>query len=218
MLTAITEIWWSAGWRNNLKDTFTYDNSGNLLTELMQSWINDTWANQWVYTYTYDTDGNMLTFRSEKWENNTWINFDFRTYTYDTFGNSLTGEYETWLNGSWQPGIGYFLDIWSQKNRIYTVRDLYRYEAHFISFVTGTENIKRANALFVYPNPSSGRIILDTKDIGHLSIFNLNGQSLLQQEITGPTITIDVSDLPSAVYMVKIVGENGALVGKIIKK
>jgi hypothetical protein len=70
----------------------------------------------------------------------------------------------------------------------------------------------------VYPHPSSGRITLDTNDIGYLSLCNLNGQSLLQQEITGPITTIDVSALPGGVYILKLIGENGVQVGKVIKK
>jgi hypothetical protein len=44
-------------------------------------------------------------------------------------------------------------------------------------------NIKK---LRVFPNPSSTRITIEINNKGSLSILNLSGQHLLQQEITGP--------------------------------
>ena len=43
-------------------------------------------------------------------------------------------------------------------------------------------------------------------------------QQLLQQEITAPATTIDVSRFTSGVYVVKVVGEKGVQVGKFIKQ
>jgi hypothetical protein len=39
----------------------------------------------------------------------------------------------------------------------------------------------------------------------------------MQQEVNEPTITIDIRNLPGGVYVVKVVGEKGVQVGKIIK-
>jgi hypothetical protein len=40
----------------------------------------------------------------------------------------------------------------------------------------------------------------------------------MQQEVNEPNITIDVSTLQGGIYIVKLVGEKGAKVGKFIKQ
>jgi len=74
-------------------------------------------------------------------------------------------------------------------------------------------------SLSIYPNPASGSIIsIKTDHPGELTILDLQGKSRLRQAITEPTTTIDVSDLKSGVYVVKIVGEKGVEVGKFVKQ
>jgi hypothetical protein len=74
------------------------------------------------------------------------------------------------------------------------------------------------NLIQIYPNPASTTIDIKSPIIGTLSILDLGGQQILQQEITKPTTTIDVSTLPSGVYVVKVIGEKGVQVGKFIKQ
>jgi photosystem II stability/assembly factor-like uncharacterized protein len=83
----------------------------------------------------------------------------------------------------------------------------------------GINNLNQnASTLTVYPNPTSNTITIETLAKGPIFILNLGGQQLLQQEITEPTTAIDVSGLPSGVYVVKVVGEKGVQVGKFIKQ
>jgi len=89
---------------------------------------------------------------------------------------------------------------------------------YFIRFLTGIQSITVFPSIKVYPNPSSDRVIIETSCDGHLSILNLKSQQLLQQEITEPTTTIDVSTLPGGVYVVKLVGKKGVQMGKFIKQ
>jgi hypothetical protein len=70
----------------------------------------------------------------------------------------------------------------------------------------------------MYPNPTFSAINIETKVKSQLSILNLSGQQLLQQEITVPITTVDISILSSGVYVVKIVGEKEVQVGKFIKQ
>ena len=76
----------------------------------------------------------------------------------------------------------------------------------------------KTNHLKIYPNPTFTCITIENPTEGSLSILNLNGQQLLQQEITEPATTLDVSTLPGGVYIVKLAGEKGLQLGKFIKK
>ena len=71
--------------------------------------------------------------------------------------------------------------------------------------------------LIIYPNPTSSTIVIVNIEKGKLSILNLGGQHLLQQQITAPVTNIDVSNLPNGIYMVKVVGEKGVQTGKFVK-
>jgi hypothetical protein len=74
------------------------------------------------------------------------------------------------------------------------------------------------DAMRVYPNPASTNIHIETTLKGNLAILNLNGQQLLEQEITEPSTTIDVSKLVNGIYLLMTVGENGVQMGKFIKQ
>jgi hypothetical protein len=75
--------------------------------------------------------------------------------------------------------------------------------------------------LKIYPNPSSTQITIETSEIptqSHISILNISGQQLLQQEIPEAITTIDVRTLPGGVYFLRVTGETGVQVGKFIKQ
>lgn len=72
-----------------------------------------------------------------------------------------------------------------------------------------------------YPNPVKDNLIIDTDEPqpdGRLTIFSLNGQQVLQQEITEPNTILDVSHLSPGIYMVKMVGEKGVHMAKFVKQ
>ncbi|MFH1297386.1 MAG: leucine-rich repeat protein [Bacteroidota bacterium] len=80
------------------------------------------------------------------------------------------------------------------------------------------ENNPSKNQLNIFPNPAYTNITIETIITGHLYILNLNGQELLQQEITETTTTIDIITLPSGVYFIKLINNKTVEVGKLIKK
>jgi len=79
-------------------------------------------------------------------------------------------------------------------------------------------NEPKPSQLSLYPNPASTQITIETTAKGSINIHNTSGQAILQQQITAPTTTIDVSGWKSGVYLVKVVGEKGVSVGKFIKQ
>jgi photosystem II stability/assembly factor-like uncharacterized protein len=74
-----------------------------------------------------------------------------------------------------------------------------------------------AESLKIYPNPCSDIFTIETKIKGQLSILNLNGHELLTHQISDNRSVIDISTLPGGVYVVKVFGEKGVQVGKVIK-
>jgi hypothetical protein len=70
----------------------------------------------------------------------------------------------------------------------------------------------------IYPNPTFTNITFETNSKGCITLLNINGQQLLQQEITEPKTIIDVSTLPLGVYFLKLTNNKTVEVGKLIKK
>ena len=68
----------------------------------------------------------------------------------------------------------------------------------------GTEVAGKA---LVYPNPAVGEVSVYTGQYGkynRLRLFDLNGRLVLQKQITGPQMNLDVSRLPEGVYMLQL--------------
>jgi|CZKP01.1.fsa_nt_gi YD repeat-containing protein len=101
MLTELNETWSNNVWIIYSKHTYTYDNSGNILTGLEEIWSNNVWVNSSRFTFAYDNSGNFLTGLWELWSNNVWVNSYRYTYTYNNFRNMLTELEETWSDNAW---------------------------------------------------------------------------------------------------------------------
>ena len=92
------------------------------------------------------------------------------------------------------------------------------YEISVLSVAEQAENI----SLSVYPNPSTDYLYLTTSDeISDLSyqLFDMNGKLLKSEKIIGNQTIIDMQDLVSATYFVKVNQGNKTVKSfKIIKK
>jgi hypothetical protein len=70
-----------------------------------------------------------------------------------------------------------------------------------------------------YPNPvSSDLTISNSFPIQSIEIYNLLGQRLINESYDATEVNINVSNLPSALYLVKIKSENEAKEFKIVKE
>lgn len=73
----------------------------------------------------------------------------------------------------------------------------------------------------VYPNPVSDRLNIEAEtEILEVVVYSITGVVVGQQSIVNgqQTLSIDVADLNSGVYFVKVVTENGEMVKRFVKK
>jgi len=59
---------------DRIKDTYTYDSKGNLISFLTQIWSNNNWVNSYLSTRTYNISGKILSEYEQYWETNAWVN------------------------------------------------------------------------------------------------------------------------------------------------
>jgi len=76
-------------------------------------------------------------------------------------------------------------------------------------------NINKQNSeldVNIYPNPTTGLITVDAKNIEQISILNINGK----QVFTTNKNSFDLSVCPKGIYIVKIATQNAVIVKKVI--
>jgi hypothetical protein len=68
-----------------------------------------------------------------------------------------------------------------------------------------------ANLFQLHPNPASSNLVISTEHRGEIEIYNLSAQKLKQQSIQKNRDRIDLSQLPSGMYILKMKAENGQI-------
>jgi hypothetical protein len=84
----------------------------------------------------------------------------------------------------------------------------------------GINELQETRSL-VYPNPATDKITIEIAEgqaPGQLSMMNLNGEEILTCSLIKPKTQIDISNLPSGVYFVRLTNDKTVDVGKIVKE
>jgi hypothetical protein len=108
-----------------------------------------------------------------------------------------------------------FLDI-AGNPRMVGYIDIGAYENQII---TGIINDLSRNHFNMYPNPVTNFITFEI-DVNYLQVqvYNVNGQMLIDMKLKAGSNTLDVSALPSGVYIIKLNTEDGIAVKKFLKE
>ena len=90
------------------------------------------------------------------------------------------------------------------------------------TILSGTDDeITYIPHISLYPNPACNTITIEVPDMtsdAHLSIFNTNGQKVLDQSITDVLTTVDISRLPPGMYFLRIMTDGLVQTQKLLKE
>jgi hypothetical protein len=79
--------------------------------------------------------------------------------------------------------------------------------------------IERPLFIDIFPNPTTDRIVISgITQKSNVAIFNTEGQSLITRQISESDRMIDISNLPSGIYFVRLTNKKTVKVGKFIKQ
>lgn len=81
---------------------------------------------------------------------------------------------------------------------------------------TGVDENISINNIKVYPNPTNGIISVRGTEIRTIEIINIRGQIIKQLSISAEQFTIDITEQPTGIYMIKIVTDKGIFVEKVV--
>ena len=203
------EYGWGGGtWNNMYKNTYDYDEAGNLLTEIAYylQLVTEEWEYRNRYEYVYDADNNCTDyyeyyhyFGEDDW--------DLETVFHTTYGTP---------DIACISGLSLMWDLFEFpfpiSNKVEQLvlddsEEVYCLDFHYSSTVGIDEST--AGMMGVYPNPMDGVLVIETQGIASLQgqtyrISNMMGQVLLQGQIMGETQQIDVTGLAEGMYFVTV--------------
>ena len=87
--------------------------------------------------------------------------------------------------------------------------------------ITGIGESAISKGLSLFPNPAADWIKISSLPgaaFGRITVYNLEGQQYLQQDVSGTASRLDISALPPGLYFARLVSKQGVLVGKLMKK
>ena len=89
-----------------------------------------------------------------------------------------------------------------------------------VTYEVPGESIKEiASSFNIYPNPVSDKLYIEAEsEIEEVVVYDIFGRQQKLSAISGQQSVVDVKDLNSGVYFVKVVSENGEFVKRFVKK
>lgn len=102
----------------------------------------------------------------------------------------------------------------------YSVRPIYEncygtFVSIFVDFVDNVADINSNINATVYPNPSNGKFTIECNDMTRISVINVMGAMVSDNQISSDRFVID--ELEAGVYFVKIETKHGSAVCKIVR-
>jgi hypothetical protein len=88
------------------------------------------------------------------------------------------------------------------------------------TFTSSTSVDEIGNEVSVYPNPSSGRLIIKSNSRttpDFISVKDLYGRTVLEKNISGNTLTIEDSELGKGIYFISIYSGKDRIVRSVVK-
>ncbi len=73
-----------------------------------------------------------------------------------------------------------------------------------------------SNILDIYPNPTSGKVVISTDQSYELTITDVLGRKIIQKSVNSQNETIDLTDCSSGVYLFNIKLKDGNIVNESI--
>lgn len=205
---------------------FYYNTFGKQTTAEFFNWDNSTWVLSGRDTMIFDANQNLLKVVNQVYDGVSFRDLYQTQYSYDQNANIVLCEYsfEDTLNSYLlyrysYSYIGNELDYsvliaFAQDPTMVTVTDSIQ------NFRTPTEirDLSDGIEVYVYPNPSWSMInIVSTNDLLAAGIVNSSGKLIRQITFNKNSTDINISDLSSGVYFLKIITSKGDKTVSFIK-
>ena len=211
-----------AYWINTQRIDFEYDANGNLIAENYLQWSGMHWQNAYRYEFQYE---NGVKIRKTLQAN---LHRDWRdliSIHYADFHNNkaqyIRAEYNFWGGNVGELAISHIPFMFNDEM---TIRRAERIRISYDELPTnggiGTGTANPDFLIRVFPNPSDGIFYLSTDrhEIISWKVFSPNGQMLKSHVQRFHTGVIDLTDLPSGIYILQVETTIGTQQQRLIKR
>lgn len=222
--TSITAYeWLNSAWVLDWKDEYTYDGTGNLVTEIDSYRDGAQWVEYDKFEYAYDTNGNTIQDIGYHWNTSSsaWVEYEKYEYYHDLAYDTSDVIIPSWLYGNYDYVFYNLVTGFS----IYNFIDLDWVEAQkTILFYSdynnalGVDDELLANSVKIYPNPVDNILTINSEmvPLTKVEIFSILGKKV--KEVNTGFNAIPINNFSSGIYIVRMFSENGMTTKKLIKK
>ena len=209
-----------AYWGNTQRIDFEYDADGNLIAENYLQWSGMHWQN--IYRYEYEYENGVQIRRTLQ----TYLHRDWRdliSIHYADFHNDrareIWSEFNFWGGNAGEFAVSHIPFMFNDEIAIRRAERI-RVSYDEISSDIGTDTHNPDLLISVFPNPSDGIFYLSTEmhEILSWKVFGFNGQLLKQHTQRFHTGVIDLTELPSGVYILQVETTVGTQHQRLIKR
>ncbi|MCQ2271792.1 MAG: fibronectin type III domain-containing protein [Bacteroidales bacterium] len=91
----------------------------------------------------------------------------------------------------------------------------------FTTIGTGIDNVTLANSISLMPNPADNYVVLTVNgniNVNEAAVYNAFGQKVQEIQLTDNQARIDLTNMASGMYFVRVAGDNAMATKKFIKK
>ncbi len=190
--TITTEQWDTIVWIGYDRTTYTYDANADAVVTLSENWINGAWEKVGNLLSDYDTNHNLIHWVSQYWTGASWEDFLQMVAEYDADNDISKARWEYNL-GVWQP--------------------LSLFGFYYTEFVS--TNAPLLADFQIIPNPTSSVVVLKSKGLTRVQIFDNQGQLMHSQQLSGQAEeTLRVGELPAGNYFLQVTSSDGKIGAK----
>ena len=188
------------------------------------NWVKDgvIYSTDPTYTFTVNEDAEFIA-------NFSYIEYEVLTevdpYNGGTIFKSEGNHYGDIVTLTVTPAENFVFQNWTENGAVVseelsfsiTLTDHHYFIAHLIDVTGVGENAQQT--VNIYPNPVNDKLIVEAAEtISNVEIYNLTGAKVLVQECNSDKIEIEVSELQSGIYFIKMTTGNGTETRSFVKE
>lgn len=217
---SLSELWQNNAWTFYTNDAFTNDISGRILSQIRE-WYPGYAMFNFKNFNTYDTYGNLILSLFQKFENNSWVNSNRLTYNYFPNGFSYLGMLEGWINSTWILSKC-SVNLYCGENIVYTI-DEAKFEVRNHTNMDYINENEFDSSFLLFPNPATNKLTIDLQQLTDfrnttITIYNNQGQLILQQDIYQSKTELDVTKFCKGIYVIKLINNKDVKLIKFLKE
>lgn len=205
----------SINWKYSYNVTNTYDNNVRITSSIVK-YINTVHSDKHIYGYEFSNQY-LVQYDSIFYTTDGGLNWKLKTVSVNTLDTNTSNKNIIW-NTKYYDWYKYkVLSVehfgYSSNVVTYHIKNTFIYN----SDITSLENVT-TNTFNVFPNPVKETLNISFTDVqkASISLMNLQGNTIFNQNIEYNNFSFSTSDIPSGIYILKITTDKETLTKRII--